>query len=321
MKKIVGITIGDPAGIGPEILLKGYEEIIKFNKFFPLIIGDIPVIEKNLEILNLNYRIKKITKSEEIEENFLNIYPSEIIKNKNFPIGCDNEICGKASFNYVISGIDLWRKKIIQGLVTLPISKKSWSLAGYNYPGHTELLAEKLKEKNYAMIMIAGKYKVLLLTIHIPLKEVFLYLNEKLIIEKTKIGYEFLKMLKIKNPKIAICGLNPHAGEDGLLGDEEIKIIKPAIEKIRKYGIDIKGPFPADSIFRKEFDLIITIYHDQALIPLKTFYFNKMINFTGGIKLKRTSPGHGTAFDIAYQNKANPESFICAYKFLVKYLL
>ncbi|MFN4227157.1 MAG: 4-hydroxythreonine-4-phosphate dehydrogenase PdxA [Candidatus Ratteibacteria bacterium] len=320
MKKIIGITIGDPAGIGPEILLKGYKRIIKFKNFIPLVIGDISVIEKNIEILNLDINIKEVREKEEIDENFLNIYNVNFIKNKDFPVGIDNKICGQASFKYVIVGIDLWRKKFIEGLVTLPISKKAWNLAGYNYSGHTELLAERLKEKKYAMVMIAENYKVLLLTTHIPLKDVFKYLNEKLIIEKTQIGYEFLKKMKIRNPKIGICGINPHSGEDGVIGDEEIRIIKPALEKIKKRGIKIEGPFPADTIFKKKFDLIICIYHDQALIPLKTFYFEKLVNFTAGINLPRTSPGHGTAFDIAYKNKGNPESFICAYKFILKLL-
>ncbi|MCM8767071.1 MAG: 4-hydroxythreonine-4-phosphate dehydrogenase PdxA [Candidatus Omnitrophica bacterium] len=320
MKKIIGITIGDPAGIGPEILLKGYKKITKFKDFIPLIIGDISVIEKNIEILDLNLNIKKIKRKEEIDENFMNVYNINFIKNKNFPVGIDNEISGKASFKYVIEGIELWKRKIIDGLVTLPISKKAWNLAGYNYSGHTELLAERLKEKKYAMVMIAGNYKVLLLTTHIPLKDVFKYLNEKLIIEKAIIGYKFLKKIKIKKPKIGICGINPHSGEEGVIGKEEIEIIKPALEKIKRKGIDIEGPFPADTIFRKNFDLIISIYHDQALIPLKTFYFEKLVNFTAGIKLPRASPGHGTAFDIAYKNKANPESFICAYDFILKIL-
>jgi len=320
MKKIIGITIGDPAGIGPEILLKGYEKIKKIKGFFPFIIGDIPVIERNLKLLKLKLKIKKVEKREEIEDGFLNVFSPDIIKDRNFPIGYENEICGNASFNYVISGINLWKNNVIDGLVTLPISKKAWVIAGYNYSGHTELLAEKLNEKKYAMVMIAGKYRVLLITTHIPLKDIVKNLNKDLIVEKVEIGYEFLKRLKIRDPLIGICGLNPHSGENGVLGREEIEIIKPAIEEIKKRGIKIEGPFPADSIYRKDFDMIIAIYHDQGLIPLKTFYFEKLVNFTAGIKIIRASPGHGTAFDISYKNKGNPESFICAYKLVTKLL-
>jgi len=318
MEKIIGITIGDPAGIGPEILLKGYNIIKKIKNVIPLVIGDISVVERNLKILGLKLKIKKIEKREDIDEKFLNVFSPEIIKDQNYPICTDNEICGNASFNYVINGINLWKKNIIDALVTLPISKKAWFLAGYVYSGHTELIAEKLNKKKYAMVMIADKYKVLLLTTHIPIKKVLEDLNEDLIIEKVEIGYEFLKKLKVKNPIIGICGLNPHAGENGVIGKEEIEIIKPAVEKIRKKGINIEGPFPADTIYRKNFNLIIAIYHDQALIPLKTFYFDKLVNFTAGIGLIRTSPGHGTAFDIAYKNKGNCKSFICAYEFAVK---
>lgn len=320
MKRTIGITIGDPAGIGPEILLKGYEKIKKIKDFIPVAIGDLKVIERNLENLKLDIKIKKIEKPHEIEENSLNIFSPEIIKDKKFPVRKDNKICGKASFIYVNEGINLWKKGIIEALITLPISKKAWNLAGYNYQGHTELLAERLNEKNYAMVMIVEKYKVLLVTTHIPLKDIFKVLSQDLIIRKVKIGYEFLKKLKINQPKIGICGVNPHAGENGLLGKEEKEIIAPSIEKLKKEGIDCYGPFPADTIFRKEFDLIIAMYHDQALIPLKTFFFEKLVNYTAGIKMPRASPGHGTGFDIAYQNKANPESFISAYKFILKIL-
>lgn len=316
MKKIIGITIGDPAGIGPEIFLKGYEKIKEIKGAVSLVIGDLKVIERNIENLGVNIKIKRIKEKKEIEEKFLNVFSPEIIKEKKFPIGVENKICGKASFEYVIEGINLWKKGIIDALVTLPISKKAWNLAGYNYSGHTELIAEKLNEKKYAMMMIAEKYRVLLITTHIPLKKIFQILTENLIVEKVEVGYEFLKKLNIEKPKIGISGLNPHAGEDGFLGREEKEIIIPSMEKLKKKGIECYGPFPADTIFRKNFDLIIAIYHDQALIPLKTFFFEKLINYTAGIKLIRASPGHGTGFDIAYQNKANPESFICAYNFV-----
>ena len=318
MEKVIGITIGDPAGIGPEIFLKGYSEIKKIKNVIPLVIGDISVLERNLKILGLKLKIKKIERKQEIDKNFLNLFSPEIIKDQEYPICIDNEICGSASFNYVITGINLWKKNIIDALVTLPISKKAWFIAGYEYSGHTELLAEKLNEKKYAMVMIANKQRVLLLTTHIPIKRVLEVLNEDLIIEKVEIGYEFLKKLKIRNPLIGVCGLNPHAGENGVIGKEEIEIIKPAVEKLKKNGISIEGPFPADTIYKKKFDLIIAIYHDQALIPLKTFYFDTLVNFTAGIKLIRTSPGHGTAFDIAYKNKGNCKSFVSAYKFAVK---
>lgn len=315
MGKIIGITLGDPAGIGPEIFLKGYERIKGYKNSIPLLIGDICVVERNMKHLGFKFKLKKVNSREEIDKKLINIFSPDIIRDENYPICIESEICGKASFNYVLEGINLWKKGIIEALVTLPISKKAWFMAGYNYAGHTELLSEKLNEKKYAMVMIAEKYKVLLLTTHIPLRKVSEILNEELVIEKVEIGYEFLKKLKIKNPIIGICGLNPHAGENGVLGNEEVEIIKPAVEKLKRKGINIEGPLPADTIYRRNFDLIIAIYHDQCLIPLKTFYFEKLINFTAGIKLIRTSPGHGTAYDIAYKNKGNPESFIEAYKF------
>ncbi len=316
MKKIIGITLGDPGGIGPEVLIKGFKRIKKSKYTIPIVIGDLIVLERNIEYLKEKVKFKKIEKIEEIDERFINVYDCSIIKERDFPIGIDNEICGYASYNYVLKGIELWKERIVEGIVTLPISKKAWDMAGFKYHGHTELLAEKLNEKKYAMVMIAENYRVLLLTTHIPLRRIFENINEEKIIEKVMIGFEFLKKLKIKDPVIGMCGLNPHAGEDGILGNEEIEIIRPTVEKIRRKGIDIVGPLPADTIYRGKFDLIIAIYHDQALIPLKTFYFEKLINFTAGIKMPRVSPGHGTGFDIAYKNRANPESFINAYKFI-----
>ncbi len=322
--KVIGITLGDPAGIGGEIFLKGWKEIKKIKGSFPVLIGDLPVVLRNADILNRKVKIKEISNRKEIDESCINIFSVRAIKTKNFPVGKNSKICGSASFKYLEYGINLWKKGEIDALVTLPISKKSWEKAGVNYPGHTEVLADKFNIKNYAMVMVADNIRVLLVTTHISLKEVIEKLSEELIINKVKIGVDFLKKLKIKKPVIGVSGLNPHAGENGLMGKEEIEIIEPAIKKLRKRGINCIGPVVPDVIFRKaikgDFSLIISMYHDQALIPLKTFYFEKLVNFTAGIPMIRTSPGHGTAFDIAYKNKANPSSFIESYKFAVKLL-
>jgi len=322
--KIIGITLGDPAGIGGEIFLKGWKEIKKIKGSFPVLIGDLPVVLRIADILSRKVKIKEISDRKEVDGSCINIFSIGAIKTKNFPVGKNSKICGLASFKYLEYGINLWKKGEIDALVTLPISKKSWEKAGINYPGHTEVLADKFNIKNYAMIMVADNIRVLFVTTHISLKEVIEKLSEELIINKVKIGADFLKKLKIKSPVIGVSGLNPHAGENGLMGREEIEIIEPAIKKLRKEGINCIGPVVPDIIFRKaikgDFSLIISMYHDQALIPLKTFYFEKLVNFTAGIPMIRTSPGHGTAFDIAYKNKANPSSFIESYKFAVKLL-
>ncbi|MCM8820628.1 MAG: 4-hydroxythreonine-4-phosphate dehydrogenase PdxA [Candidatus Omnitrophica bacterium] len=315
-RKVIGISIGDPAGIGPEVLLKGFPYIKKIPGVIPLVIGDVSVIEKNF--IYGKAKINVIKTKDEIKEDYLNIYEVGIIKNKKFPIGKDSSLCGKASFLYVERAIQLWKEGQIDGLLTLPISKKSWHLAGFRYAGHTELLAERLGCKKYAMVMVAGSIRVLLATTHIPLKDVSKNLSTPLLVEKVITGYEFLIKSGIKKPVMGISGLNPHSGEGGILGREESEIIIPAIRILNKRGIDCAGPIPADAIFKKAFegiiDMIVVMYHDQAMILLKTFFFDKLVNVTAGLKMVRTSPGHGTAFDIAYKGKAVPSSFVEAYK-------
>jgi len=320
---IIGISIGDPGGIGPEIVLKSSSFLTNYKNSIPVIIGDKKVIEKNCKTLKIFPSINFIKNWQDVKKYHLNIFSPNIIK-KNYPIGENSKICGYASFIYVKKAVEFWKEKKIDALVTLPISKKAWYMAGEKYSGHTELLGALLGQKQTVMIMIAKNIRTLLVTTHIPLNQVSKTLTSELIIKKTIVGYNFLLDFGIKKPVIGISSFNPHAGEEGILGEEEKKIILPAISYLNKKGINCIGPIPADIIFKKalknEIDMIVNMYHDQALIPLKTFYFEKLINFTAGIPMIRTSPGHGTGFDIAYKNKANPSSFIEAYKFALKML-
>jgi len=317
-KKVIGVSLGDPAGIGPEILLKALSEIKKINGSEPLVIGDTAVIEKIACSFGKQVKLNIVKKREEIKNKSLNVYSPNVIRNGVFPRGKDSKVCGKASFVYVQEAIELWKKRQIDALVTLPISKKAWHMAGFFYSGHTELLAEGLKAKKYAMIMIAGDLRVLLVTTHIPLKDVSKSITPNLIVEKIITGYDFLVRCGIRKPIIGIASVNPHGGEGGILGREEKDVIIPAVAALRKKKIVCKGPIPADAIFKKalagEMDMIAAMYHDQALIPLKTFYFDKLVNCTAGLGMVRTSPGHGTGFDIACKGKANPSSFIEAYR-------
>lgn len=316
--KIIGISLGDPAGIGPELLAKSFRAIAKICNAVPLVIGDLPVIERNLKFAPEPFRINVVKTAQDLKKDYLNVYSPGIIKSRSFPKGKDSRISGSASFLYVSEGIQLWKDGLIDALVTLPISKKAWHLAGHFYSGHTELLAEKLGAKNYAMIMMAGKLRVLLVTTHIPLKDVAKTLTVPLIVDKVRTGYKFLTDAGIKNPVIGIAALNPHAGEGGILGREEKEVIEPAVKIIRKKGIRCTGPFPADAVFKKalagEMDMAAAMYHDQGMIPLKTLFFNKLVNCTAGLGMVRTSPGHGTGFDIAYKGKADPSAFIESYK-------
>ncbi len=318
-EKVIGISIGDPAGIGPEVLLKGLRSVQKVAGVIPLVIGDIPVVEENFVYDRFPLNIVKEKK--DIKSGYLNIYNTGVVKNRRFPKGRDSVLCGRASFLYVEKAIQLWKEGEIDGLVTLPISKKAWHLAGFRYSGHTELFAKRLGCKRYAMVMVAGDVRVLLVTTHIPLKDVSKKISIPFLVEKITTGYDFLKTLGLKKHIIGVSALNPHSGEGGILGSEEREIIIPAIRILKKRGIDCEGPIPADAIFKRavegSIDMVIAMYHDQGMIPLKTFYFDKLVNCTAGLKMVRTSPGHGTAFDIAYRDRADSSPFVEAYKLAV----
>jgi 4-hydroxythreonine-4-phosphate dehydrogenase len=322
--KIIGVSLGDPAGIGPELLVKSFRAIGRIRGAVPLVIGDLPVIEKNLKFAAGTPCINSVSTPGDMKKNCLNVFSPGIIKNKRFPLRQDSCITGNASFLYVTSGIKFWQDGLIDALVTLPISKNAWNMAGRRYSGHTELLAEMLGVKRYAMIMTAGRLTVLLVTTHIPVDLVSGILTVPLVVEKVCTGYEFLVDAGVKEPVIGISALNPHAGEGGLLGTEEKEVLMPAMKILRRKGIQCTGPFPADAVFKKalngEMDMAAAMYHDQGMIPLKTFFFNKLVNCTAGLGMVRTSPGHGTGFDIAYEGKADPSAFIESYRTAVRLL-
>lgn len=304
------ITIGDPSGIGPEISIKAVHTLLDENfDFVPILVGDKTILKPMLKNLHTKRTIEPWT--DVTEPGKIYIYDVEIIKDKKFPKGKDNAMTGKASFEYLYEAWKLLQKGKGDCLITAPISKKAWNCAGIPFTGHTQALSAFSGEKTF-MLMSAEKPKVLLATMHIPLKEIWKHLTRKSLFLSTRTTAEFLmKFNKTKNMPILFCGLNPHAGESGLLGEEEKKIIKPVIEKLVKSGFNATGPYPADSIFRSvitknDFCLIVSMYHDQVLPVLKTSFFERLVNITvnksGWI---RTSPGHGTAFDIAWKNKAD----------------
>lgn len=304
----LGITLGDPVGVGPEILVKSlpFLETLK-TKF--IVFGD-----KNL-ILNF-VKTYKINIPQNIE--ILNLSCIKIIPGK------PTELTHRATVEYLYSAINFLKKGEIQGLITLPINKECFEVLGLPYRGHTEFLAEAFEVKKYAMSFYGKKLKVALVTTHIPLKEVPFKIEPHHIEEKAQLLYAFLKKTQRKKGaiKIALCALNPHAGEGGLLGKEEREILIPLVKKLQNKGIPLFGPFPSDSLFYRaykgEFDFVIALYHDQGLIPFKLLHFSDGVNLTLGLPFVRTSPTHGTAYDIAGKDMANPSSFISAVKVALK---
>ncbi len=291
MKNKILITTGDPNGIGAEITIKALNQLDL----------DDAVLITNKKILDFygkldkNYEIIEIPFEEDVQ-------PGVVTKG-----------CGEFAFKSLKKACEIKGKAI----VTAPVAKNALHMAGYNFNGQTEILQKYLANYNQfaEMLFVAGNFRVLLLTRHCALKDI--NLTKELVIEKiTNLKAFFENKLNMKNPKFALCGFNPHAGEDGILGKEEIEILQPAVDVLRVKGINITNPLPADTLFVKatEFDCVIANYHDQGLIPIKTVAGNKTVNMTIGLDVIRTSPGHGTAFDIAGKNIADPTSMIKAIK-------
>ncbi len=280
-KPTFGITLGDPDGIGPEIVFKALQD-------------------------------KKIRKLANWK-----LYGSA----SNKPMGAQRS--GLMSLRALEHAVADLKKKKIVGLVTAPISKERIQKSGFKFPGHTEFLAHEFKSKKTVMMVVSPKLKVSLVTIHAPLKKVSSLLTISKIVDTIVLTHQSLKKdFCIKNPRIAVCGLNPHAGEKGIFGKEEQKIISPAIRKAQSKKINVSGPHPSDSLFYQaangRFDAVVAMYHDQGLIPIKTLDFHHGVNMTLGLPIIRTSPDQGCAFDIAGKGMANPSSMKAAMKLAVE---
>jgi len=320
----IAITMGDPAGIGPEIIVKMFlkHNLRKYGDVF--VIGDLFPMLKAQRSISRKIAIKPINNSQLTIHNLRtkhNTIPLVDMENPGMDSiipGEEQKKAGHASFTYIKKALELAKKRKIDAIVTAPINKHSLHMAGYKYPGHTEILAKFTKTKNFAMMLMGEKLKVILVTIHTSLKSVPSLLTRKKILDKIKLAHKSLKKdFRIKAPKIAVLGLNPHSGENSAFGREEEKIIIPAVKSAVKAGIRAYGPFPPDTIFGRivnkgEFDAAVCMYHDQGLIPLKLLSFDTGVNVTMGLPVTRTSPDHGTAYDIAGTGKASEKSILSA---------
>ena len=315
----IGITIGDAAGIGAEITLKALAEETSAGNFQLIIIGDARFVRQKAEQLNLNFDFDVVEKGKEIpfETSRPIIYDLANLNEKIIP-GEESAVSGKASAEYIETAVKLWEAGVIDAVATAPISKRAIALCGYNYPGHTEFLAHLTGTKDFAMSFFAEKLRVVLLSTHVSLREALEVITRENLVRLIRFTNEELaKLLKRSNVKIAVAGLNPHASEGGMFGNEEEKEILPAINECRnKFGIEVYGPFSPDTIFLRgfkgEFDAVIACYHDQATIAVKCLSFGSSVNVTLGLPLIRTSVDHGTAFDIAGQNIADASSMRAA---------
>lgn len=297
---MIGITLGDPGGIGIEVVLKA---LTTHERDF-ILFGNQKAIEYYSQELDLEVPDK--AKVVDIKGDF---FPGRIDRGN-----------GEIAYKSILEAIKFAKEGLCEGIVTAPINKKALQLAGFSYPGHTEILAEKFSSGNFAMMMVAPGMKIIFLTTHVPFVSIPSLLSKELISEKVLLARRYLNLYwGLKNPSFGILGLNPHAGEEGLFGDEEERIIKPAIKELQKSGIDIEGPFPADSYWGfQSKDCTVALYHDQGMIPFKLEHHEDGVNVTLGLPIPRTSPDHGTAFDIAGKGIANPNSMKESIKIAVK---
>jgi len=288
----------------------------------PLIIGNADVLNEAVRLTGLPLKIRSISGMSDTNPETGIIEVLDIKSRSSFKKNVPSKRAGRAFVTYIKKSVELALKREVDAIVTAPISKESLQMAGYPWPGHTELLAELTNTDRFAMMFVSDKLKVVLCTIHIPLKDVPKRVNSKRVFETILLAETGAKMLGMDKPRIAVAGLNPHAGESGIMGKEEMKSIVPAVRKAQSAGISVSGPYPPDVIFHKAyngaFDIIVCMYHDQGLIPFKMLAFDTGVNVTVGLPIIRTSPDHGTAFDIAWKNMANPTSMLEAIRLASK---
>lgn len=330
-KPVIGITIGDPAGIGAEITVRalGRKEIYKKSK--PLVIASKSVIEDAIKMISSNLRLHIVKNTEEIKGEFgtIDLLDLDNITLDEFEYGKINKKVGQASLDYIYKGIELAMDKKIDAVVTGPIHKESIKAAGSPHPGHTEIFASRTNTKDYAMMLADKHFRVIHVSTHVSLRKACDLVKKHRVLTVIRLADKALKDLGIQEPKIGVAGLNPHAGEGGLFGNEEIQEIIPAINQAKKDGINVEGPIPPDTIFSKvlgrQYDIAVVMYHDQGHIPMKVMGFkydkktNKWssmsgVNVTVGLPIIRVSVDHGVAFGKAGEGRANEESMIEAIK-------
>ena len=321
----IGITMGDPSGIGPEIILKSFENAEIRNSRI-IVIGDYNVMLAAHNMLKIkSFKLNRILNTHECLFNYgvLNILDLHLVNMNEFHPGRVQAMSGNTAFECIRKAVELAKNKEIDAIATAPLNKEALHLAGHKYPGHTEILASLTDTKDYAMLLFDKKLSVIHVSAHVSLLEAITGLKRDRIEKVIELAHDVMKKLCGDKPGIAVAGINPHAGENGLFGDEEIKEIIPAIKNMKEKGITVEGPISPDTVFLQAFngkyDVVVAMYHDQGHIPLKLIGFNSGVNVTAGLPFIRTSVDHGTAFEIAWQGKASEESMVEAIKLSIKF--
>lgn len=316
-KPVIGFSSGDINGIGPELIIKTLSDSRIHEFFTPVIFASNKVINfyrKSIPDYNFSFTsLKDFSKINTKQVNLYNCWEEEVV----ITPGELNETGGIYAIKSLKAATDALKNGQINGLVTGPIHKKNVYSSDFPFTGHTPFFKDFFEQKDVVMLLTAGDFRVGLVTEHVALKEVARYITKESILSKINLLHASLKRdFNIEKPKIAVLGLNPHAGDEGLIGSEEIEIIRPAVVEAKHYNMIVSGPFSADAFFARNyqirFDAVLAMYHDQGLIPLKSLAFGEGINYTAGLPVVRTSPDHGTALDIAGKNKADAASFTAA---------
>ena len=316
---IIGITMGDPTGIGPEIIVKAFSMEEPFQACRPIVFGDREVLSRAIQIQSLSTTLEITEKIP--EDGYLSgkifLLPVSRLDITSLRFGQPDRACGEAMVRYIEEAVKWATRGALDAITTCPINKQAINAAGYSFPGHTELLGHLAQASPVAMMFLGSKWKIVLVTTHLPLKDVSRWITASRILSTLRLTDEGMKKyFAIAHPKMAVLGLNPHCGEGGLLGEEEKREVLPAIAEAKSLGMDVEGPFPADSFFslsgRTVFDAVISMYHDQGLIPIKMLDFKEAVNFTLGLPFIRTSVDHGTAYDLAGKGLADPTNLVKA---------
>ncbi len=318
-RPLLALTMGDPAGVGPEIMVLALSDPAVYQACRPLVLGDLEALERARRALAPQLTLHPVQNLSEglYRVGVIDLWPLSRLSPDDLNHSHPSAAGGHAMVTYILTAIELAMKGEVAGMVTGPISKAALNLAGYRYPGHTELLAERTGATEVAMMLAGGNFRVVLATIHIALAEVPERLSQEGLLRLFRLTCRALEQdFAIPHPRLGVAALNPHASEGGLFGDEEKEIIIPAVLEARGQGLPVSGPFPADTLFWRhaqgEFDAICAMYHDQGLIPLKLLHFTDAVNITLGLPIIRTSVDHGTAYDLAGTGQAHPGSLKAA---------
>jgi len=314
---IIAVTMGDPAGIGPEIVARTFADEGFWDETRAIVVGDPEILERAAKLLELSLRVYAVSEPEEaaFEPGAVDVLAVGEVP-ADLPFGELDARAGDAAFRYVEKATHLATKGRVEAIATAPLNKEAMHLAGHRYPGHTEILAELTGTGDYAMMLVTDELKVIHVSTHVSLKEAIERVRSERELAVIRLAHASMQRLGVDTPRVAVSGLNPHAGENGLFGTEDAEHIAPAVEAANAEGIEATGPWAPDTVLmrarRGEFDVVVVQYHDQGHIPVKLMGFDTGVNVTVGLPFFRTSVDHGTAFDIAGTGKADHASMRAA---------